>query len=482
MSANEQVGIHLPDAEYIEAMASFTNIRDGLAPAKGLVDARIRLERAREALGLTKHRLTDMVEVPAVRPDSVVGADWPGGQIPERPKLNNEYCAVLMDLADKTSAAIKLCGSDFTNVRTPEQVAAYDAKTVAEIRARAYQDAVDNGNFGTYLEMRQMDARMMRDPAADLAVNQRGLLKPASLDQVQAVALLNQRLANASYSKHLAAVAESKDGSSERADAIEHLKAAAAAARLADGTMQSLMAAQSEYRDATVAMARGDEPAATASAMVAAQHLVVVADQIDRFGSDAPKARLFPVALTTVIKNDVAVGRIEAKVERKVEDFVRGIKGFAQRVHTLADSIKTAPAMVTKVAASACISVARSAAAFFDRVTGGADAMLQRAVAKSSAAAVSVEQKAWNALDASADLLARAGASAGSVVDSALKGVGTVDLHVRATAGLAGGLLSRAARAVADSYSGSVDAVREKRLESGMHAEPTRSARSPRPR
>lgn len=283
-----------------------------------------------------------------------------------------------------------------------------------------------------------------------------------NFDQVTAVVELSRRLAIQDYTRHLHAVVLAENAEA-KAVAVEQLHKAEKAARLADSTYQSLMTALAEQRATTVALIRGDDSSAEHSAKAASQHLEIVADKLDRYGLHAPKSRFFQTSMNALVKADAVAGRVETAVERKVEAFTAGMKGVALRVQALAQVVARTPAVVHHMAKSTGISIAQAATTAFESVSFRLGSIFRRAEHKAQAAATSAKESAWDILDSGADLIGRMGDRLDQGLGVAQRAVASVDLHTRATVGLAGGLLARVGAAVKEGYAEQVNAVEEQR-------------------
>jgi hypothetical protein len=330
---------------------------------------------------------------------------------------------------------------------------------------QAIQEALKNANFGPYLEMK---AGYRADAKAKSAAKATGPAKlgvePANFEQVQAVVELGRRLAIQDYFRHLGAVVDAKDDA-EKEVAVANLAAAEKAARLADSAFQSLMAAQAAQRTTTVHLVSGDFVAANETAKASGQHLEIVADKLDRFGAYAPRSRFFQSTMNAVAKADAFAGRIESAVERKVEAFAAGLKGFAQRVRALGDAVKRTPAVVQHMTKSASVSVEKATMTAYASLAERVGALFKRAGERADAAKSAVSDTAWNLLDDGADMLFRVADRVDRVIEGAERMADRVDLHVRATAGLAGGLMARVGETVKQAYGESVDKVEVQRAQ-----------------
>lgn len=452
---------------YAGAMAEFllARSRSESLPESELMKVRVRLEQAREAIGLPKHRCEPGEFVMAVAPGKVVGPSAAGTELPGSIQLEAEFEKSCEEFWAAVSKAQSLCGQFYQTQRTQEQCDSYEAMNRAEARVQAIQEALKNANFGPYLEMKAGDRADAKAKSAAKATGPAKLgVEPANFEQVQAVVELGRRLAIQDYFRHLGAVVDAKDDA-EKEIAVANLAAAEKAARLADSAFQSLMAAQAAQRTTTVHLVSGDFVAANETAKASGQHLEIVADKLDRFGAYAPRSRFFQSTMNAVAKADAFAGRIESAVERKVEAFAAGLKGFAQRVRALGDAVKRTPAVVQHMTKSASVSVEKATMTAYASLAERVGALFKRAGERADAAKSAVSETAWNLLDDGADMLFRVADRVDRVIEGAERMADRVDLHVRATAGLAGGLMARVGETVKQAYGESVDKVEVQRAQ-----------------
>lgn len=386
------------------------------------------------------------------------------------------------ELYRRLDEAHAVCGTLLQNVETEEQKAAVLAASRQEQRLLIIHRARE-GEMGPYLEMLQRDREAAAAKAtAKVASKQqeqrqqsderiepsfdaprRDQIAPASFEQTESVLALNRRLAIQDYFRHVNAAADAAPA--DRKAAVARVAQAEKAARLADSAYQSLMSAEAEHRASTVSLLKGDLSAAARSAKTSGYHLDIVADKLDRFSEAAPRSRFFQSTMDAVIKVDQLAGRIEASVTRTVDSFSAGLKTFAERVRALGATVARTPAVVANFAQTAKVSLeeaTRTAATSMLRRAGG---FLTRANDKVEEAKSRVANSAWAVIDDATDYSVRMRDKVRDVADAAASTAGTVERHMRASAGLAGTLMSRVSSAVREGYGDSLKQVDEKRAQ-----------------
>jgi hypothetical protein len=397
-------------------------------------------------------------------------------------ELDRAFEEGCLELYRRMDLSHALCGSYLQRVETDAQKESVRAREEQEERVRIIQEARATGEFGPYMEMLERDrlaaaafvepsaaVKVRREPVfeapsvsecqpvrpAAAAPAQPPRVKPASFEQTSSVIELARRLAIQDYHRHVVAAAEATTPT-QKAEAVARVVEAEKAARMADSALQSLVSAQAEQRSTAVNLLRGDSAAAQMSARNSGHHLDIVADKLERFGDIAPRSRFFQGTMNAVMKADEVAGRIEAGAARTVESFSKGLKTFAQRVRELGATVARTPAVVADMAKTTRVSVETAVASAYASASSSIAGFLSRTAAKVESAKQSASESAWALVDDAADFATRA--------QDTIKGAASeVDRHARATAGLAGGLLSRVGAAVKDGYTQSLAQVDEQR-------------------
>lgn len=300
-----------------------------------------------------------------------------------------------------------------------------------------------------------MNTRPRIEPVIDDKSNLGAVPQPESYERIQAVVELTRRLARQDFLKHLDAAAEAVT-QEERIAANERLLESERAVRLADSAYQSLISSESQFRRSTVCLVTGDEKKALFAAGEAEQHLEIVSDKLDRFSDYAPRSRFFQKAIETLVRVDQAAGQLEDKVVKTVESFSRGLKAFAGRVRAFGAEVAQTPQRIKEKAVEAGVSTAAATNSWVSKMMGRVRSGMDRAAENASDVANMMRVTGWIVLEEAEKLAKRSAAAIGAAASA-------VDLHARATVGLAGGLMGKMASAVKEGYEESLENAEVKR-------------------
>lgn len=448
------------ETRYTQNLEAFLRLRDsaGMSPdAQRLTtQARIALERSREALGLPKHRVRDGEFILAVNPDEVIDAASADAEVPMGRALERTFHEACEAYYARIEFAQRLCGDTYQTQRTPAQQAAMAALRLAEDWVGAVQDAHKNGNFGAYLSHLRREAVAGASHGEHLPESN-DAVSPATFAQTAAVVSLTSQLAERDFRMQLAAA--SAQTAPLDAQTRAELRDAEATARLTDQAMQSMLAARAEHRSAVLAAVSGDMETAKDASTAAESHLNGVASKLSAVGERLRGSRAFSVCLKSLNKADAAVSMAQQSCTRSAAHFADGLAGFSARVGSLARAVRHAPVVMQKMTHGTGLRVERAALAVHAALSSQLHAVGSVAHARSrraGEAAAAAAEGAWSLLEGGRRLVAKAGLGVRHSLDEA-------GLHALAGLEMAGGLMQRIGSMARQEYGQKLENLREQR-------------------